>query len=93
MLWHKLDYLKHRPFLIAKKFSDNTFKLIITGPTKIHRSFHVSLLETVREGLRKDQLTTKSRSRTTQNMNSKETYPGLRKKINTSLDGHHPMDP
>jgi hypothetical protein len=48
----KLDYQKFGPYKITKKFSNNTFELEIPGPTRIHRSFHVSLLEPIPDGLR-----------------------------------------
>ncbi|EPS37766.1 hypothetical protein H072_8523 [Dactylellina haptotyla CBS 200.50] len=50
----KLDYQKHGPFTITRKFSNNTFELEIPGPTRIHRSFHISLLEPAPPGLRED---------------------------------------
>jgi len=48
----KLDYQKLGPYKITKKHNNIIYELAIPGKTRIHKTFHISLLEPVPKGLR-----------------------------------------
>ncbi|EGX51721.1 hypothetical protein AOL_s00047g1 [Orbilia oligospora ATCC 24927] len=50
----KLNFQKYGPYTIKKQLNKHQYELDIPGPLRIHRTFHVSLLEPTPPGLRKD---------------------------------------
>ncbi|EGX44425.1 hypothetical protein AOL_s00189g2 [Orbilia oligospora ATCC 24927] len=50
----KLDFQKYGPYTIKKQLGKHQYELDIPGPSRIHRTFHVSLLEPAPPGLRED---------------------------------------
>ncbi|KAJ6259180.1 hypothetical protein Dda_6078 [Drechslerella dactyloides] len=50
----KLDFQKLGPYTITKKLNEHLFELHIPGNSRIHKTFHIALLEPIPDGLREE---------------------------------------
>ncbi|EGX43837.1 hypothetical protein AOL_s00211g4 [Orbilia oligospora ATCC 24927] len=50
----KLNFQKYSPYTIKKQLGKHQYELDIPGPSQIHRTFHISLLEPAPPKLRED---------------------------------------